>query len=866
MRESGQHEGVLIAINNTVAIRYAEVSMPDCDFACATLLNSDAGFWLLIELYNPPRNSSYCLEPNVITGCIDHFVSTARGLILSDAPMKLVIVGDFNLPDVNWETYLGSSEYSQTILNYLDSHNLIQNVMEPTHRSGNILDLVFAADDTAVTVANVNLISDYYPNTFDLVLELPIIRGSYSVSVYCKSSFNELCFWWNLSFLHSYCVRRNPKDIAVGDWCCLFNYALMSPISLKRKQRRELPYYYSSHSVHLLNQQSTITRRLQRQWTLRDALDLKRVKLDVTRSIELDETLLLSELGPTSNCLRLLRSIKNKPTPSCMKWHDKVAFADSDKAEFFNSYFASVYSDIGSIDAVHSEPSNGSSGSTILLQDVLLSVDRVDKLLCKINDSSTYSFGLVPPFVLQSQSSNISTSVFLLFRSILNCAIWPDVWKTSIITPIHKKGQTDDVTNYRPISILPKLSLVLERILFDFIYPKVRSKNSRSQFGFMSKKSTVLQLIAFLDNLYKCYDVNEPCFVVYFDIQKAFDTVPHSLLISKLQAYGFDHSFQMLFSSYLTLRQQMVKVNGCLSSKQTIGSGIPQGSVLDPLLFLLFINDMPDVVVHSNCLFADDCKVQGSNPTLVQNDINSVVSWSLRNNLRFHPQKTQVLCFGSTNQFLLSQELIKTVATIDDLVIRVNSNLSWNAHVDWKIGKASRALFNIRSCIPFTTNPQTKLRPNNSLILPILLYGSQAWFPSITSMRSLMTFHFRCLKRVVGSSMDYKTCLQRSNNSLPICYQLILSDQTFLWKNLHVHLDINLPDYIQLNSGYSLVNRHQRTFIMKHCKKRKPEESFFTRASVQANYLSLRNVDILDPSFATYRKNLLSSSSNLRKF
>ena len=111
----------------------------------------------------------------------------------------------------------------------------------------------------------------------------------------------------------------------------------------------------------------------------------------------------------------------------------------------------------------------------------------------------------------------------------------------------------------------------------------------------------------------------------------------------------------------------------------------------------------------------------------------------------------------------------------------MSSNLSWNAHVDWKIGEASRALFNIRSCIPLKTNPQTKLRLINSLILPILLYGSQAWCPSITSMRSLMTFHFRCLKWVVGSSMDYKTCLQRSN-SLPICYQLILSDQTLLWK------------------------------------------------------------------------------------
>ena len=195
--------------------------------------------------------------------------------------------------------------------------------------------------------------------------------------------------------------------------------------------------------------------------------------------------------------------------PSCMKWHDNIAFSDSDKAELFNLFFASGYSDTGSIDAVPSEPSNGSSGSTILLHDVPLSVDRFEKLLCKINDSSTYSFDLVPPFFLQSQSSNLSTSVFLLFCSILNSAIWPDVWKTSIITitPIHKKGQTDDMTNYRPNSILPKLSLVLERILFDFINSKVRSKFSRSQFCFMSKNSTVLQLIAFLENLYKCYDM-----------------------------------------------------------------------------------------------------------------------------------------------------------------------------------------------------------------------------------------------------------------------------------------------------------------------------------------------------------------------
>ena len=151
--------------------------------------------------------------------------------------------------------------------------------------------------------------------------------------------------------------------------------------------------------------------------------------------------------------------------------------------------------------------------------------------------------------------------VHLVFTYIIHSQIWPLNWKCAYVTLIHKKGPRADVENYRPISILPRLSLVLDKILFLFIYPQIKDRLNPRQHGFRAKHSTVTQLFTFLHELYLNFDGNIEQTVVYLDFSKAYDSVDHPTLLSKIIQFGFDEGFVKLINSYLSSRRQCVKLD-----------------------------------------------------------------------------------------------------------------------------------------------------------------------------------------------------------------------------------------------------------------------------------------------------------------
>ncbi len=258
----------------------------------------------------------------------------------------------------------------------------------------------------------------------------------------------------------------------------------------------------------------------------------------------------------------------------------------------------------------------------------------------------------------KSQSLNITKSAGpdglhpQIFNSTLSQHQLPSAWKEAIISPIFKKGDRCKPENYRPVSLTCIASKLIESFIRDHILQHMKLNNllSSKQFGFLKGRSTVLQLLRTLNDWIDLLDnpkTKNLIDTVHMDFQKAFDKVPHSRLLSKLQGYGISGQIHDWVKAFLSGRSQRVNVRGTLSDPSPVTSGIPQGSVLGPILFVLFINDLPDKVKNTVYLFADDTKIFGlannqNDTNSIQEDLDILHRWSDTWLLKFHPGKCKI--------------------------------------------------------------------------------------------------------------------------------------------------------------------------------------------------------------------------------
>ena len=587
--------------------------------------------------------------------------------------------------------------------------------------------------------------------------------------------------------------------------------------------------------MHLLNQKETNLRRLTKNWTLLLSLKQREFDKSLNESIELDKQIFIEKfnLSCSSHCFRLLRTLGfSKSLPSVMSYSGVPLSSSSEIANGFNTFFGSVFSPKIKYDV----PASYEFLPELCIDNVTVSETEIRTLLLRCDDSSSMGADNIPSFVLRECATILSPAVQQLFYWVTKNCTWPSLWKVSYITPLPKTGPLNLVENYRPISILCKVSLLFERILFDFIYQKVRFLICKQQHGFMKLRSTVTQLTDYLDIVYKSPDISSPALSVYFDIRKAFDTVPHHLLLSKLQVLGFCPVFLLLFESYLSDRLQCVKVNEIFSSFCNVTSGVPQGSVIGPLLFLLFINDMPNVISHgSYFLYADDLKIfTCCESQRIQQDLNALQQWSVSNGLNFHPSKCEILSFNfDRSQVLkLGETELDYIDYIEDLGFTISSNLSWQRHIDTKLAKCKKIFYFIKRNVPFTISARRKLLLYQNLVLSILLYGCSVWQPSITYMRKLEKFQSRVFGWI-NSDRDYVSNLQRFS-FLPVCYQKIESDIVLLWKMINKQAEVEgETPCSSFNTRSSTLGLFSVPKTQKFCS----EDNFFVRATKCANEL-----------------------------
>ena len=299
--------------------------------------------------------------------------------------------------------------------------------------------------------------------------------------------------------------------------------------------------------------------------------------------------------------------------------------------------------------------------------------------------------------VVKHVISVITVPLACILNDCLTNGIFPKNMKIAKVTPIHKKGKQNDVNNYRPISVLPIFSKILEKCIYKRLIEFFDKNNilHKHQFGFRHRHSTATAILDLIHKINQAIDNKEYALTIFIDLTKAFDVIDHYLLLQKLHFYGIRGTPLKLLSSFLFGRKQMTVINGVQSDLKEIKCGVPQGSILGPLLFLIYINDLPNSTENLHyILFADDTSIfcKSSDPQTLYNHLNiqllSISKWMKANKLILNIDKTNYMLFGTRTtiqphfNLIYSNKIINRVSTTKFLGVHIDEKLSWNHHIN----------------------------------------------------------------------------------------------------------------------------------------------------------------------------------------
>ena len=376
-------------------------------------------------------------------------------------------------------------------------------------------------------------------------------------------------------------------------------------------------------------------------------------------------------------------------------------------------------------------------------QFAVIPEEEVLKALRSLDETKATGPDGISARLLRMSAPVISKSLTSLFNASLKLGQFPQEWKEANITPVAKNGDNELVTNYRPVSILPVVSKVFESLVHRQLYHYLDSNNllSSAQFGFRPHHNTQDVLLKSVDDWKMALDKNELVGTVMIDLSKAFDTIDHSLLLDKLEAYGIQGADLKWFSDYLAMRRQRVVVDGEVSDWSAVTKGVPQGSILGPLLFILFVNDMPDVVKYCTInQYADDITIYVSNksPDVVgsalEGDLERISSWIAANGLTMNVAKTQLMTMCRRGKHRKAEKVKVHVGGVElpkqDAVkylgVIVDRELNWKQHIDGVRKRSLACLASIKRAGTYLSC-RTKKMLYSSLVLPHLDYCSVVW-------------------------------------------------------------------------------------------------------------------------------------------
>ena len=416
-----------------------------------------------------------------------------------------------------------------------------------------------------------------------------------------------------------------------------------------------------------------------------------------------------------------------------------LATEDKDKADVLADFYSSVFTKEPSGAIPNPKPQH----ITSVLHKSIFTEEKIKKKLLALKTTKSPGPDKIHPRVLKEVATAIAKPLYWIFSSTMEKRKLPTIWKRANVSPIFKKGNRQLASNYRPVSLTCILCKLQESMIRDDIIAHMNANGliSNKQFGFISGRSTILQLLHVVEEWTDILDSGGTIDVCYMHFMKAFDKVPHRRLLEKVKSYGIDGDILAWIKSFLEDRKQCVVVNGKHSSWREVTSGIPQGSVLGPLLFVLYINDLPDTAISQVFLFADDTKLyrqirNDSDHKIFQDDISKLQSWTDDWLLKFHPDKCKILGVGKkelTHQYYMTKDdhsrvALSRVQDEKDVGVTFDEDMTFRKDISTRAIKANSIMGIIRRTYTYL-DPQSFKLLFKSLVRPHLEYGAPIWNP-----------------------------------------------------------------------------------------------------------------------------------------
>ena len=473
--------------------------------------------------------------------------------------------------------------------------------------------------------------------------------------------------------------------------------------------------------------------------------------------------------------------------------------------------------------------------NSMFFDEILLA--EVLNLIAKLEIKKACGYDHISNRIIKATSYVISPFLTKLFNDCIQKGIFPDAYKVAKVIPLFKKGgDKGDQNSYRPISLLPALSKILEKIVSMRVIKFFEAHNilSSHQFGFRAKFSTEYAVSDIYDKILNNLDKGLSTCAIFLDLAKAFDSVSHDILLQKLQHYGLRGNVFKFFQSYLSSRSQFVKIDNIKSSLLNVDFGVPQGSILGPLLFLIFVNDLPAATNFFIRLFADDTFLcsQNKNISLLKNEVNSelkkVFIWLASNKLTLNIGKSKFMFFSNKKKDIdklkikIHGKQLESCDSYKYLGVIFDSNLSWKPHIDYicgKISKACGALSKLRHCVDFDTLKTVYY----ALVHSYLRYGIVTWGSASETVLRPLTMLLNRIVRIM-------TFAPFTINTKPIFdflqildFQQLLCFETgkFIYKLKNNLLPTNtLVNHFTRNPAqhdYNLRNRDNRFLVAPLC-------------------------------------------------